>query len=82
MLCISKRGQKHSADVLLEETDSHNKIMQVYSHKLTLGRAKECQMILRFVTNSRPAKKWTSLPEVRDQQQTGCPDSLATNIAK
>lgn len=31
--------------------------MLVHSHRLTLGRAKECQMILRLVTNSRPADR-------------------------
>lgn len=31
-------------------------VISVYSHRLTLGRAKECQMILRFVTKSRPEK--------------------------
>lgn len=38
------------------ETESYEKLIIIYSHKLTLGRAKECQMILRFVTNSRPVK--------------------------
>lgn len=62
MLCISKRGQKYSDDVLLvrqTQTVQVNAFLtqQLYSHKLTLGRAIECQMILRFVTNSRPAKR-------------------------
>lgn len=61
MLYISKRGQKYSDDVLLvrqTQTVHVNAFLtlQLYSHKLTLGRAIECQMILRFVTNRRPAK--------------------------